>query len=447
MLNPLVGVLAGALGAAAVLAPALPAAADSFPSEAAVSRVINVPKNKSLSFQLDAPASRIVVAQPETAQIVATTDHSFYVRGKALGATNLLVYGAGGRLTEVIDVRVGYDAGALQSDLAAALPGERIGVHNLGEGLLLTGDVSTTGVATRAKAFADKFAPDAVTSALTVRASQQVILEVRIIEAGRSALQDIGFSIAASGPRFDLAAGAGLIGAAPPQGLLHLRGTAGSANIDVTLQALEEKGSIRTLARPNLTALSGEKSSFLAGGEFPFPIPAGKDMVAIEFRPFGVTLNFTPTVQDNGLIRLAVAPEVSQLDPRNSLHISGFDVPSLTVRRAATTVELRGGESFAIAGLLQQDYLNTVRQIPGVGDLPVLGALFRSSRWNKQETELVIIVTPRLAAAADFTPQPATPLSAGQEPGAIELFLTGKALDVPLRRQVTAGWTPEGPRS
>jgi pilus assembly protein CpaC len=439
--------LIGALGAAAILVPALPAVADSFPSEAANSRVINVPKNKSLSFLLDAPASRIVVAQPETAQIVATTDHSFYVRGKALGATNLLVYGAGGRLMEVIDVRVGYDAGALQSDLAAALPGERIGVHNLGEGLLLTGDVSTTGVANRAKAFADKFAPDAVTSALTVRASQQVVLEVRVIEAGRSALQDIGFSIAASGPRFDLATGSGLIGASPAQGLLHIRGSLGSASIDATLQALEEKGSIRTLARPNLTALSGEKSSFLAGGEFPFPIPAGNNLVAVEFRPFGVTLNFTPTVQDNGLIRLVVAPEVSQLDPRNSLRIQGVDVPSLTVRRASTTVELRGGESFAIAGLLQQDYLNDVRQIPGVGNLPVLGALFRSARWSKQETELVIIVTPRLAAAGDFIAQPATPLSAGQEPGAIELFMTGKALDVPLRPQVTAGWPVEEPRT
>ena len=421
-------------------------AADAFSSEIAPSRVINVPKNKSASFQLDAPANRIVVAQPEMAQIVATTDRSFYVRGKALGSTNLLVYGGGGRLQEVIDVRVGYDAAALQSDLAAALPGERITVRSLGEGLLLTGDVSNTGVANRAKAFAEKFAPLAVTSALTVRSSEQVILEVRIIEAGRSALQDIGFGIAVSGPRFDLSTGGGLIGASQPQGLLHVRGSAGSASIDVTLQALEEKGAIRTLARPNLTALSGEKSSFLAGGEFPFPVPASRDQVTIEFRPFGVTLNFLPLVQENGLIRLQVAPEVSQLDPRNSLRISGFDVPSLTVRRASTTVELRDGESFAIAGLLQQDYTNTIRQLPGVGDIPVLGALFRSTRWRRQETELVIIVTPRLAGAGDFAAQPVTPLSVGNEPGSIELFLTGKSLDVPMRAPVAAAWT-KGPRS
>ena len=280
--------IAGALAASALAAVAASAVADSFPSEASASRVINVPKNKSLSFELGAPASRIVVAQPQTAQIVATTDHSFYVRGKALGSTNLLVYGGGGRLMEVIDVRVGYDAAALQGDLAAALPGERIAVRNLGEGLLLTGDVSTTGVAARAKAFAEKFAPEAVTSALTVRSSQQVILEVRVIEAGRSALQDIGFNIAANGPHVGFASGAGLLGAAPPQGILRIGGSVGSTNIDVTLQALEERGAIRTLARPNLTALTGEKSSFLAGGEFPFPVPAGKDLVTIEPRHFDV---------------------------------------------------------------------------------------------------------------------------------------------------------------
>jgi len=439
--------LTAGLGAVLALGAASPAGADTFPSETAPSRTITVPRNKSLSFQLDEPASRIVVAQPETAQIVATTDHSFYVRGKALGSTNLLVYGGGGRLMEVIDVRVGFDASALQNDLARALPGEKIAVNNLGEGLLLTGDVSTTAVAARAKIYADKFAPDAVTSALTVRSSQQVILEVRIIEAGRSALQDIGFNLGASGTRFDFASGTGLIGASQPQGVLQIRGVTGLTSLDVTLRALETKGTIRTLARPNLTALSGEKSSFLAGGEFPFPIPNGNNTVAIDFRPFGVNLAFQPTVQDNGLIRLQVSPEVSQLDPRNSLRISGFDVPSLTVRRASTTVELRDGESFAIAGLLQQDYINSVNQLPGAGNIPVLGALFRSSRWQRQETELVIIVTPRLAGPADFAARPDTPLLAGHEPGAIELFMTGKALDLPIRKPVTPRWNDKRPQS
>lgn len=431
-----IAVLTGCVLSAAV--SVAPAAAESFVSEAVRSRTINVPRNKSLSFRLDSPASKIVVAQPETAQIVATTDRSFYVRGKALGATNLLIYGHGGALQEVVDVRVGYDADALQSDLAAAIPGEGIRVRNLGEGLLLTGEVSTTAVASKAKTLADKFAPESVTSALTVRASQQVILEVRVLEASRSDLKDFGFNInATDGVNFALASGSGLIGPSAPQAALQVRGTIGTVDIDVVLRALEEKGVIRTLARPNLVALSGQKASFLAGGEFPFPIPADRDTVAVEFRPFGVKLDFEPSVQDNGLIRLMVAPEVSQLDPRNSLRLNGMEIPSLTVRRTSTTIELKSGESFAVAGLFQQDYSNAVRQLPGVGNVPVIGALFRSARWRRQESELVIIVTPRLATAEDLTGE--SRIMAGREPSPIDLILSGLALDKPMSSPVGTG--------
>ena len=417
--------LACALGVAHV-----PAQAETFVSEAVRSRTINVPKNKSLSFRLDGPASKIVVAQPDTAQIVATTDRSFYVRGKTLGATNLLIFGQGGALQEVVDVRVGYDAEALQSDLAAAIPGEVIKVRNLGEGLLLTGEVSTTAVAAKAKTLADKFAPESITSALTVRASQQVILEVRVLEAGRSDLKDIGFNLAATdGVNFALATGSGLIGPSTPQGVLQVRGSIGSVDIDLMLQALEEKGVVRTLARPNLVALSGQKASFLAGGEFPFPVPNGRDTVSIDFREFGVKLDFEPVVQDNGLIRLLVAPEVSALDTRANLRLNGMEVPSLTVRRAATTVELKSGESFAVAGLFQQDYANAVRKIPGAGDIPVLGALFRSARWKRKETELVIIITPRLTTPAEANALAPSPLEPGREPSAARLVVLGKAMD------------------
>ena len=416
----------------------VPAQAETFVSEAVRSRTINVPKNKSLSFRLDGPASKIVVAQPDTAQIVATTDRSFYVRGKTLGATNLLIYGQGGALQEVVDVRVGYDAEALQSDLAAAIPGEVIKVRNLGEGLLLTGEVSTTAVAAKAKTLADKFAPESITSALTVRASQQVILEVRVLEAGRSDLKDIGFNLAATdGVNFALATGSGLIGPSTPQGVLQVRGSIGSVDIDLMLQALEEKGVVRTLARPNLVALSGQKASFLAGGEFPFPVPNGRDTVSIDFREFGVKLDFEPVVQDNGLIRLLVAPEVSALDTRANLRLNGMEVPSLTVRRAATTVELKSGESFAVAGLFQQDYANAIRQLPGIGQVPVIGSLFRSARWKRQESELVIIVTPRLATAEDLTGE--TRIMAGRETNPIDLILLGMALDKPLSAPVGTG--------
>lgn len=433
-----IDLMACALMVCTLSAAAAPAHAETFVSEAVRSRTINVPKNKSLAFRLDGPASKIVVAQPETAQIVATTDRSFYVRGKALGATNLLIYGQGGVLQEVVDIRVGYDAEALQSDLAAAIPGEGIRVRNLGEGLLLTGEVSTTAVAARAKTLADKFAPENVTSALTVRASQQVILEVRVLEAGRSDLKDVGFDLAATdGVNFALSSGSGLIGPTAPQGALQIRGSIGSVDIDMVLRALEEKGVVRTLARPNLVALSGQKASFLAGGEFPFPVPNGRDTVTIEFRQFGVKLDFEPTVQDNGLIRLLVAPEVSQLDTRTNLRLNGMEVPSLTVRRAATTVELKSGESFAVAGLFQQDYTNAVRQLPGIGQVPVIGSLFRSSRWKRQESELVIIITPRLATADDLTGE--TRIMAGRETNPIDLILNGLSLDKPLSAPVGTG--------
>jgi pilus assembly protein CpaC len=422
---------AGALAALLTLTAAAPAAAEPFSAESARSRTITVPRNKSLSFRLDTPASKIVVAQPETAQIVATTDRSFYVRGKELGATNLLVYGAGGQLMEVIDIRVGYDAEALKADLSAALPGETIQVGNLGEGLLLSGEVSNTAAAARALSLAERIAPKAVTSALTVRASQQVVLEVRVLEASREALREFGINIDAGGSRFALQTGSGLLSGSAPSGLLAVRGTIGQSYVDVVLQALEEKNVIRTLAKPNLVALSGAKASFLAGGEFPFPIPADEDTLAIDFREYGVKLDFEPTVQDNGLIRLHVAPEVSQLDPRGGIQVMGVQIPGLTSRKTETTVELRDGESLAIAGLFQEDYVNAVRDLPGVGEVPVLGALFRSSRWRRQETELVIIVTPRLATAGDLSPdKPAT--LGGDEKSMVDLILTGKALDKPL---------------
>ncbi|WP_395671583.1 type II and III secretion system protein family protein, partial [Phenylobacterium sp.] len=361
------------------------------------------------------------------------TDHSFYVRGRELGATNLLVYGPAGRLHEVIDVRVGFDAAALQNDLEKALPGETIRVSTLGEGLLLSGQVSSTAVVNKAKALAEKFAPQGVTSALTALATEQVVLEVRVLEANRSALQDLGFMATIRNSSFDFSYGNGLVSNSTPTGVLTLTGGAGRTSIDVQLRALEEKGIVRTLAKPNLVAVSGEKASFLAGGEFPFPVPNGIDRVTIEFRPYGVKLNFQPVVQDNGLIKLQVEPEVSALDPTNSLRLANITIPALTVRRANTTVELKSGDSLAIGGLFQREYANGVKQLPGLGEVPVLSALFRSTRWKRAETELIIVVTPRLATAEDIAAARAANV-AGDEPSVADLLLNGKAHDRPLSR-------------
>jgi pilus assembly protein CpaC len=416
-------------------APAAPAFAQAFVSqsmigEMAPSRVITVPKDKSAAFRLLAEAGEIVIAQPEIAEIVANTDRSVYVRGKGLGTTNILVYDRSHRLMEVIDIRVAQDLESLQADLAAALPGEPIRVSAMAGGILLSGQVSTTSVATRAKTIAERYAPQGVSSQLTVEAAQQVMLEVRIIEASRSALKDFGVNLSienASGIVFG--SGSGLIGLNAPQGTLGISTNVGPTTIEATLRALEEKGVIRTLARPNLAAISGEEATFLAGGEFPVPVPSGQGDITITYKPFGVTLKFTPTVQDSGLIRLKVAPEVSQIDTSSNLRLQDAEVPGLLVRRAATTIELKDSETFAIAGLFQQGYSNSVRQIPWAGDVPVLGALFRSSRWKKNETELVILVTPRLTTAAQSRSLAPDPLQGTTEPSAIDLILQGLALD------------------
>jgi pilus assembly protein CpaC len=327
--------------------------------------------------------------------------------------------------------------------MTAALPGEPIKVSNLAGGLMLSGQVSTSSVAARAKTIAERYAPGGVSSTLTVEAAQQVMLEVRILEASRDSLKDFGVNLSvANNSGIVFGSGLGLIGNNPAQGALRVQTNVGTASIDLTLQALEEKGIIRTLARPNLAAISGEEATFLAGGEFPYPVPAGVGEVTIEFKPFGVNLKFTPTVQDSGLIRLKVAPEVSALDPTNALRIGTYELPALTVRRASTTIELRDGESFAIAGMFQQDYVNAVRQLPWLGDIPVLGTLFKSGRWKRSETELLILVTPRLTTANGSQSLSPNPMIAGAEPTAIDVIFTGMVMDKPMSAPVGAPGLP-----
>jgi pilus assembly protein CpaC len=434
--------------AALICAPALPAAAQTMPTstligEMAPSRVITVPKDKSSAFRLMSAAGEIVVAQPDIAEIVANTDRSVYVRGKALGTTNILIYDASHRLIEVIDVRVAQDIESLQADLSAALPGQPIRVSAMAGGVMLSGQVATTSVASRAKAIAERYAPGAVSSELTVEAAQQVMLEVRIVEASRSSLKDFGINVdIQNNSGIVFGSGSGLIGVSTPQGTLGITTNVGPTTIEATLRALEEKGVIRTLARPNLAAISGEEATFLAGGEFPVPVPNGQGDITIQYKPFGVTLKFTPGVQDSGLIRLKVAPEVSQLDTSSGLRLSGTEVPGLLVRRAATTIELKDGETFAIAGLFQQGFSTSVRQIPFAGDVPVLGSLFRSSRWKKNETELVILVTPRLTTAAESRALAPDPFTGSAEPSAIDLILQGIALDRTMKAAPADAYSP-----
>jgi pilus assembly protein CpaC len=393
-------------------------------------QTIVVPKDKSAAFRLDYPASQIVVAQPDTLSLVATTDRSFYVRGKALGVTNILIYDAQHRLSQVVDVRVGYDVDSLQADLAAALPGENIKAANFADGILLTGEVSTPSIAYRAAAIAERYAPKNVESELTVRASQQVQVDVRILEASHSAIRDLGFNlnVTSLSGGFTLATGSVLPSGIAPQGTIGVNHQFGAWNVDANIQALEQKGAIRELARPNLVAMSGEEASFLAGGEFPVPIPNGNLGTTIQFQQFGVKLNVTPTVEDNGEIMIKVAPEVSELDPKDGVDIQGFQVPAISLRKAATQIELRDGESFAIAGLFQRNYSNTVNQLPGGSSVPILGTLFRSSDYQRNEDELVIIVTPHLTTAVTNVNDLPNPLRETSEESAIDVILDGKSV-------------------
>ena len=430
-------VLLSALLSAGALAPSA-AEAQVATAQPAMAQTLVVAKDKSMAFRLGYPVGEIVVAQPDVLQLVATTDQTFYVRGKALGVTNLLVYDKLHHLMQVIDVRVGFDTDSLQSDLSLALPNQHITAVNFAGGILLQGQASNLKIAERAASIAERYAPKGVSSEIAVEAAQQVMVEVRVLEVTRSALKDLGVDLNAhNNSHFSLETGNGLGDAAKvPMGTLNIGGTIHGVSVNATLNALEQKGLVHTLAKPNLIAMSGEQASFLAGGEFPYPIPSGPQQVSIEFKPFGVKLDVTPEIQDNGQIKLKIAPEVSELDPRNHIQILGFDLPALIERKASTTVQLRDGQSYAIAGLFQRDYMNAVSQVPFAGNVPVLGALFRSSNWQRNESELVIIVTPHLVAPSDRVEDIPNPI-AHAEPDSVDLILMGRAFDEPLSKSVT----------
>ena len=388
---------------------------------------ISVPVSKSTVLRTTTSFATMVVSRPKIADVSPMTDHTFYLQGKSIGATNVLLYDKNRHLVDIVEVRVGHDIASLQRDLELVLPGEKIKAYAAAFGVYLAGTASSAPVAARAAELAERYAPKAVTNGISISGKQQVLLEVRFIEASRSAIKEMGLgSLIQKVGKFSFSTSATLVGGLAANTNGSVNTSIGSTNVDLFLNALEEKGIIRTLAQPNLIALSGDTASFLAGGEFPFPVANRNDNISIEFRQFGIGLAFTPTVLGDGVINLKVIPEVSQLDQRNSIRIKGVEIPSLTVRRADTTVELRDGQSFAIAGMYQSAYTNMARQTPWLGDVPVLGSLFRSSRFQKNETELVILITPHLVLPVDDINELKTPLSDTPQPGEGELFLQGK---------------------
>ena len=395
---------------------------------------LDVPVNKSQVLKSDQPYTKALIGNPDIADIVPMSDTSIYVLGKRAGTTSLTLYNHD-HLFAVVDVVVGPDVTTLKRQLSELLPAEQVSARMSNDSVLLEGMVSNAVDADRAVQIAETYAPGKVVNLLSLGSSQQVMLEVRFAEVKRSALSQIGLSWGINGSKTDAVIGNGASQTpgrnvtttiTNPDGSTTTTTDAGDpikrlgsivdsfaivsrtfrafgADFNVTLDALETKGAVTTLAEPTLVALSGETASFLAGGEFPVPVSqgnggngGGSTAITVEFKPFGVSLAFTPTVLADGVINLVVEPEVSSIDPSASITINNLVIPGIQTRRAKTVVEMHDGESFAMAGLIRKDFQDTVRQVPLLSSIPIIGALFRSTGFQHQESELVMIVTPRL---------------------------------------------------
>lgn len=444
---------AAILLAAGVAMQAAPAAAQPMitASEANRAGEIEVPLNKSQVIRSDRPFAKALIGNPEIADVLPLTDQSLYVLGKKNGTTSLTLYDRRNMLIAVIDVVVGPDVIGLKRQLSEMVAGDGVSARISNESIVLEGIVSSAVAADRAVQLAETYAPNKVVNLLSIGSAQQVMLEVRFSEVKRGALKDIGVSSFSNSNKFEGVIGGGTSltpdvddvdgDGNKAEGLIQLGSIIDSfgilsrafriAGLDVTavLNALERKGLVTTLAEPTLIALSGETATFLAGGEFPVPVAqdsgSGGTTITVEFKPFGVSLAFTPTVLADGVINMVVQPEVSSIDPSSSVVINNLRIPGLQTRRAKTVVELRDGQSFAMAGLIRRDFQDTVRQFPILGSIPIIGSLFRSTNFQREETELVIIVTPRLVRPVRAATLKA-PTDRVTPPTEAELFMLGR---------------------
>lgn len=408
------------------------------------SEALQMEIGKGKLIRLSRPASTMFIADPKIADVQVKSPTLVYVIGKAPGATSFYALDGHEQVVANLSVRVGFDEDRLRAMLKAQAPESHVEVTAADGTLILTGRVASPAegddVLRIANLFVqqgdDKAKPGQIINRLTVDTPNQVYLQVRIAEVSRSATKDLGFNwdavgaIGGAGGFFGLSQGLNVVESdtgklVPPAngdngifaGYRH-----GADNINVMINALQKKGLISILAEPNLTAVSGEPANFLAGGEYPIPVPQGPGQTTIEYKKYGVSLAFVATVLDSGRISLTVKPEVSQLSQAGAISVGGVTVPALTTRRVETTVELGSGDSFAIGGLLQHNLTQDVSKLPWLADVPVLGQLFRSKSFQKDDSELMVIVTPylvrpsvqRLAAPTDppGAPTVATPASA-----------------------------------
>jgi pilus assembly protein CpaC len=398
-----------------------------------------VPLNKSQLLESDAPFGRVAVGSSAIADVMPLSDRLIYVLGKSLGSTSLSIYGKKNGPPAVMDVVVSHDVQGLKAKLNELFPSEPVEIRPANGAIVLTGTVSGAARLAGVLAVAEQYAPGKVTNLLTVKGSQQVMLEVRFVEVRRTLARELGIKPDVLAPAgeffFSLVTLDPLSSTAFAASSLSFQSE--DVTLDALLDALEAKGVVTVLAEPNLVAMSGDTARFLAGGEFPVPVAqeGGENLIiTVEFKEFGVSLAFTPTVVGEDLLNLVVNPEVSAIDPTASVTVSGFVIPGLTTRRATTTIELRDGQSFAIAGLLQSDFSDSVRQVPWLGDVPVLGALLRSTSFQRNETVTAYLVQPAHGSRL------ATPLDSFTPPTDYGLFFLGRVAGDPdaARQQESA---------
>ena len=406
------------------------------------SGALSVPMNRAVVVESDVPFAELSIANPGIADISTLSDKSIYVLGKAPGRTTLTLLSADGQLISNVDVQVTPDVAEFKERLQQILPGEQIEVRTANDGIVLSGQVSSTAKLDRALDLANRYAPDRVSNLMVVGGTQQVMLKVRFAEMNRSVGKELSSSVTFNdGGRVSGETGT-LLGSGVNGGLFDYRagiaggvqlgGSIGGLEFGVLLEALESKGMVRTLAEPNLTALSGQEAKFLAGGEYPVPGESDGGGITITYRPFGVELTFVPTVVDQDIINLTINAAVSSIDTANGFQSTegGPVIPAFKRRETSTTVEMRDGESFAIAGLLQDDFSNGASQVPWIGDVPILGALFRSSEFQRAQTELVVIITPHLVTPISGEAL-ALPTDRVRIPTEAELFLFGNVASAP----------------
>ena len=406
----------------------------------AVPGTIDVEINKGTPLRLSAPAASVAVADPTIADVQVISPKMLYVNGRGIGETSIIAVDAADNVVLESTVNVTHNLSRLKRAAEELSPNNELSATSTDNAIILKGKVDSPVSAEKIQRMATSFLRgegQQVINMLDTSATDQVMLKVKIVEVARNELKRFGInweSLLNSGNFvFGLAQGRDFVDGAGnfTRGVngdnsLNIGYRGNDANVNAVIDALENDGLVSVLAEPNLTARSGTTASFLAGGEYPIPVPQQDDAITIEYRQFGVSLQFTPVVLSADKISLTVLPEVSALSDANAVTLNGTTVPGLTTRRASTTVDLGTGQSFAIAGLLRNDQGTDINKFPFLGDVPILGSLFRSSEFQNNQTELVILVTPYIVKPVDRPEQLATPLDGYSPATDGERILQGK---------------------